>query len=445
MAAALAPELELVPRRYSTISSANPITLSPWQTSVYQAGAHFRQQRWGTRFRTIIAGRRSGKTFEIVPDAVSAAVEMEHANVGYWAPTWSMAKDLLWEPLKRYIPPRYLRSKPSESELVVDLINHSRIFLRSGDNPDRSRGPGWDAAFFDESSFFDAGIVLWEEVVYPALLDRGGSAAFYTTPKGLNWMYDMYLRGLNKAEWPDWQSWQIKTIDGGRVPKNEIDKARRTMDPRRFRQEFEASFEALGNRVYDMFDPTVRSGHVREDIVDNGGDLLVGIDFNVNPMSLVLGTAAGDECHIFDSIAIHSSNTQEAAQELRRRFPERTIIACPDPSGRAKKSSAVGGTTDFTILESFGIICDAPAKAPNVSDRINALQAMFLNAEGKKRLFIHPRAFTLIRALMGQTYKEGTSIPEKEGFDHPNDALGYLVYQRFNLLAGQWYQSRATW
>jgi hypothetical protein len=42
--------------------------------------------------------------------------------------------------------------------------------------------------------------------------------------------------------------------------------------------------------------------------------------------------------------------------------------------------------------------------------------------------------------LDGQTYKEGTSIPDKTlGLDHPVDALGYLVWQRFNLLV-----SRAT-
>jgi hypothetical protein len=49
---------------------------------------------------------------------------------------------------------------------------------------------------------------------------------------------------------------------------------------------------------------------------------------------------------------------------------------------------------------------------------------------------VHPRATALIRALDGLTYKDGTSIPDKaSGLDHLPDALGYLVWQRFNLLA----------
>ena len=41
-------------------------------------------------------------------------------------------------------------------------------------------------------------------------------------------------------------------------------------------------------------------------------------------------------------------------------------------------------------------------------------------------------------SLAGLTYKEGTSIPDKKsGLDHMADALGYLVWQRFNLLATQ--------
>jgi hypothetical protein len=75
-----------------------------------------------------------------------------------------------------------------------------------------------------------------------------------------------------------------------------------------------------------------------------------------------------------------------------------------------------------------------------IVDRVNAVQAMLKDATGRRRLRVHPRALALIKALDGQTYKEGTSIPDKTlGLDHPVDALGYLVWQRFNLLV-----SRAT-
>lgn len=395
------------------------IALSRWQSEVFLCPA---------RFRPVIAGRRAGKTHLMKVELARAAINTSYANVGYWAPTWSMAKDLMWEPLKQFIPKAYLKGKPNETDLTIRLINGSRIVLRSADNPDRSRGWGWDFAALDEFAFMDW--KLWTEVIRPALSDRMGSAIFGTTPYGLNHAYDLYMQGQN-PDFPDWKSWQVTTLQGGRVPKSEVEEARRSLDPRTFRQEYEASFEALGGRVYDMFEKTV---HVQEWVTDLGGDILVGWDFNVNPMCLVLGSGAVDQLHIFDALAVPSSNTQEVAQEVRKRYPDRSIIACPDPSGRARKTSATGGQTDFTLIESFGIRTDAPNAAPAVADRINNVQANFRTADGGVHCYIHPRAQPLIRGLMGQVYKEGTSIPEKGGFDHPNDALGYLEWQRFNRL-----------
>jgi len=164
-------------------------------------------------------------------------------------------------------------------------------------------------------------------------------------------------------------------------------------------------------------------------------ELLVGMDFNVNPMSVTLGVKAGDQLHIFDAIEVATSNTEEVAQMLRQRYPNRRVIVCPDPSGNARKTSAAVGQTDFTILQRQGFYVDAAHKAPLISDRINAVQALLKDAAGTRRLLVHPKARALVRSLDGLTYKEDTSIPDKNsGLDHMADALGYLVWQRFNLL-----------
>ena len=43
-------------------------------------------------------------------------------------------------------------------------------------------------------------------------------------------------------------------------------------------------------------------------------------------------------------------------------------------------------------------------------------------------LFVDPKCKQTIASLERQTYKEGTSQPNKDdGYDHMNDALGYLV------------------
>lgn len=381
-----------------------------------------------SRFRVLVAGRRFGKTYLSCAEMVKRAAGLSNANVHYIAPTYRMAKEIAWAELKRMVPRKHMDGKPNETDLTVRLTNGSSIALRGADNPDSLRGPGRDFVVLDEFAYIYP--QAWTEVLRPSLADRGGGALFITTPAGYNWAYDMYLRGMDRAD--GWRSWQFTTLDGGRVPPEELDEARRTLDPRIFRQEFEASFEALQGRVYANFD---RDKNVSPDVRDTGAEILVGMDFNVNPMSAVIAVRVSDECHVLDALEVATSNTEEVASEIRARYAGRRIIVCPDPSGVARKTSAPVGQTDFTILERAGFTVRAPRSAPPVVDRVNNTQAMLLNGAGRRRVMAHPRAAKLIRALDGLTYKEGTSQVDKSlGLDHVTDALGYLLWQEFNEL-----------
>ena len=105
------------------------------------------------------------------------------------------------------------------------------------------------------------------------------------------------------------------------------------------------------------------------------------------------------------------------------------------PSGKSRQTSAKVGVTDYTILRTAGFEVRAPHAAPPVVDRVNNAQLMFLKDE-RRRVRIHPRCEPLIRALGGLTYKEGTRDRDKaSGYDHITDALDYLLWQEFNVLA----------
>lgn len=400
------------------------VDLSGPQADVFESDA---------RFRVLIAGRRFGKTHLGVAELAGAAGEIPEALCWYVAPTYRQAKTIAWKQLKRMVPRGQMAKAPNETELTVELLNGSQISLKGADKADSLRGPGVDFLVLDEFAQIDP--ESWDAVFRPMLADRLGRALFIGTPRGYNHAYDLYMRG--QGEDPEWQSWQYTTLEGGNVPASEVEAAQRSMDARIFRQEFEASFETLQGRVYDNFS---RDETVDESVVDIvNAELLVGMDFNVDPMSCVLAVRAGDECHVLDALEVPTSNTDEVAAELRRRYPNRYMVVCPDPSGRARKTSAVVGVTDFTILQRYGFYVDAPRGAPPVVDRINAVQTMLKDATGRRRLKIHPRAAKLIRALDGLTYKDdGSRLPDKSGgLDHITDALGYLVWQRFNLLASR--------
>ena len=368
------------------------------------------------RFRVLVAGRRFGKTYLALTELLHASISKPQSINWYVAPTYRQAKQIAWKNLKQMMPPSQIAAT-NETDLSVELNNGTVAALRGADNYDALRGVGLDFVVMDE--FADMHADAWFEVLRPMLADKQGRALWIGTPKGYNHFHDLYRYAQDT---PEWGAWQFTTADGTRVAEDEIAAARRDMGEREFRQEFMATFEALAGRVYSNFD---RDQNV-QDLQDNGGTLYIGMDFNVDPMTAVIAVKAADQLHIIDEIEMGDSNTELMAGEIKRRFKQRNVVVYPDPSGRARKTSAPVGRTDFAILSNAGFDVRAPRQAAPVVDRINTVQAAMKSAEGTRRLFVDRKCKHLIRALDGLTYINNQ--PDKSGgLDHISDALGYLV------------------
>ena len=75
---------------------------------------------------------------------------------------------------------------------------------------------------------------------------------------------------------------------------------------------------------------------------------------------------------------------------------------------------------------------------PFIKDRVATVNALLQNGKGERRLASHARCSRLIECLELQSYDEKTGDPDKQnGYDHMNDALGYLIYREFILLYGR--------
>jgi hypothetical protein len=269
----------------------------------------------------------------------------------------------------------------------------------------------------------------WEMVLRPALSDQGGPAWFITTPAGLNWFHDLWEQA---ADQDDWSTFSYTTIQGGNVPAEEVEAARRTLDERTFRQEYLASFETLSGRVY----PDFSDDNISDSIKDTGGPIMWGTDFNVSVLAGVLGSRVGDTLHIWDEVSVTQTNTDEVCAMLKARFPDRKIIAYPDPTGSARKTSSAG-RTDHEIIRQHGFNCVSPKAPWAVKDKINATNCMIRTANGQIRLFVHPRCKNTIKALKNVTYKQGADdyiIDKSAGIEHWTDGAGYLILSEFNPL-----------
>jgi hypothetical protein len=332
-----------------------------------------------------------------------------------------MAKNIVWRKLKNRLTDLRWVQKYNETELKLELKNGSSISLKGADNYDSLRGTGNHFIVLDE--FADIDPEAWYETLRPTLSDTGGKALFIGTPKGIgNWSYEIYQNSLEDPQ--SWSSWQFTTVEGGNVPESEILQAQRDLDERTFRQEYLATFETYSGRIYYAFDRAHNVQVYNNRIPDV---LYIGMDFNIDPMSAVIAVRKGDSLHVIDEIRMFSSNTQEAVDEIKSRYPSSKIWCYPDPASRQRKTSA-GGVTDMLILQNAGWVVKAPRVHTQIRDRINAVNSRLCDSTGIRHLFVDPKCKYTIEALERHVYKEGTSQPDKDsGYDHMNDALGYMI------------------
>ena len=372
------------------------------------------------RFRTIIAGRRWGKTYLSIRELARFA-RWPQSHCFYVAPSYRMAKQIVWDPLKYRLMDLNWVSKINESDLTITLVNDSKISLRGADNRDSLRGVGLNFIVLDEFAYMDERV--WTEVLRPTLSDKTGHAMFISTPTGKsNWAYDLFHMPRTDAQ--NWAAWQFTSLSGGRISEDEIEQARRDLDERTFRQEYEATFEEYAGRIYYAFS----EANIKSLTVDQPDVIWIGMDFNIDPMSACIGVRLGDDMHIIDEIRMFSSNTAEMAAEIRARYPRSRVTVFPDPAARQRKTSA-GGATDLSILQNAGFQVKAPNAHDAVRDGINSVNSRLADSRGIRHLFVDPRCKYTIESLERHAYKEGTSQPDKDtGYDHMTDALRYMIH-----------------
>ena len=377
------------------------------------------------RFRVLITGRRFGKTYLAINELAKFASRSKQ-KVWYVAPTYRQAKQICWNELKqRLIEHKWVKTI-NNSDLTIILKNNSSITLRGADNEQSLRGVGLNFLVMDE--FADIHKEAWYEVLRPTLSDTGGHALFCGSPRGFgNWSYELFKQGESNKEW---QSFKYTTLEGGQVSSEEIEQAKQDLDVRTFQQEYEATFVNYSGMIYYNFN---RQKNIIEKYERDSAFLHIGLDFNVDPMTAVVCIIEREIVVVVDEIQIYSSNTQEMCEEIKIRYRNKNIVVYPDPSAKQRKTSA-GGFTDISILKNAGFDVRCRNTAPLVRDRINSVNSRLKNVNGKNNLFIVKSCKNVIKSIERQIYKEGTHIPDKDsGYDHMNDALGYLIEFNFPL------------
>ena len=368
------------------------------------------------RQKVVVAGRRWGKSILSLMWLLTKEIQPGERR---WivGPTYRQLKTTTW-PMLRSIMRQYDGAVINESELSIKLPNDSEIALKGAEQENNLRGSGINMVCMEEYSYIKPHV--YEEIIYPMLTTTKGETLFIGTPNSFDHLYDAYLKG--QGDDPEWKSWQYTTVEGGFVTEEEIEKAKATMDETTFKTEFLADFVSTGNRAAYNFD---RKLHVKQ-AEELTADLFWGVDFNVDYMTAVLGCKYSDgTIHYFDEIRQSNSNTDQLALAMKRIAP--SINVYPDSAGRAR--STTSNKIDHIILRDHSYNVIAKKANPPIIDRLNALNRMLQDANGKVRMTVDPKCKYLIKDLeQVQRSRDGKIDKAKDiSLTHALDACSYYI------------------
>lgn len=250
-------------------------------------------EAWGqlARFSVLVWHRRAGKTFFALSRLIYRCLTSKRSDYRafYIAPTYSQAKRLSWDYLKKFV-----RSIPgtaiNEAELRVDLPNGGRIQLLGGEQYDNLRGQYADDVVLDEAAMI-AG-PAWRLVILPMLADRQGHALIIGTPMGrINLFFELFtLAGDMIAEGsPDWFRSTLTYRDTNAIAPEEIRRLQRITNPQEFAQEFECSWTgSIAGAIYATeMDLAESAGRVTMVAADRTYPIFAALDLGWNDTTSV--------------------------------------------------------------------------------------------------------------------------------------------------------------
>ena len=219
----------------------------------------------------------------------------------------------------------------------------------------------------------------------------------------------------------------------GIVSAEEIKIAMDSMDERDYNEQYGGLWETTSGAVYYAFgDDSVISGEV----YDPTRPLMVGSDFNVDPMAWVLAQSpSGKDVVVIDEIWERNTNTQRTLDLLWERYGNHVggWYFFGDASGRSRKTSA--SMSDYLQIRNDARFDGAkvfyPRSNPPVADRVATVNWSLRARSGLRTLKIHERCVHLRNDLQYLAYKAGSREIDDRDPDagHIADALGYIVHQ----------------
>lgn len=397
------------------------------------------------KFRAFVAGFGSGKTFVGSAALCQHAWEWPKINSGYFAPTYAQIRDIFYPTIDEVAFQWGLTTSVHETNHEVSLYNGTQyrgtILGRSMEKPGDIVGFKIGKALVDELDIMAKlkAETAWRKIMARLRYNVDGlknGVDVTTTPEGFKFVYEQFVKRVREK--PELASLyglvQASTYDNGKnLPEDYIPSLRASYPPQLISSYIRGQFTNLASgSVYPNFSRALN--HTGEAIREKE-PLHVGMDFNVLNMTAAISVIRGDlPLTLAEFTKVR--DTPAMARLLRERFLDKghAVTVYPDASG-GNTSSKNASESDLSILKAAGLTIRGNLANPAVKDRVNAVDAMTLNADGQRRWLVNTDACPVLTEAQEQQAWGPNGEPDKTtGHDHPNDAVGYFLVHRYPIV-----------
>ena len=370
----------------------------------------------------LVGGLGSGKTVSFLYKALLCLTKRPGAigksNIGIGYPTYEMGKSLFFFPFCEILDECKINYTSNISNLLIKT-DFGDLHIKSILYPERIVGETFTDAGIDEIDIIPKlkgmrAVNRFRE----RLRGRKDSQLFMvSSPEGFSTCYEVLQEKPN----PGTKLIRAKTTDNIYLSQSYIDDLMSSYDEKMVNAYIRGEFVNLnGIQAYYAFS---RDKHIRKVESPMANDILqIGIDFNVDPMTSVVGYWRGDTLHVFSEYYLRNSNTYQMADLIAINYPDRLLVIYPDCTGSARETNAY--ISDLEILARKGWQL---RYKHGISQRrsLNITNGEFAH----NRIIIDPTCVHLIADLEQVTTDQNGMIEKEKNtmLTHISDALRNII------------------
>ncbi|MCZ7607742.1 MAG: terminase family protein [Planctomycetota bacterium] len=368
------------------------------------------------RFKVLIAGARFGKSLAAARETL---LELLSGTTRGWlvGPTYALTM-----PEFRYIRDDLyarLHAEPAERADPPRLVAPwgGQVIALSAQQPESLLGREIDWLILCEAANLKRD--AFERFLRARLSTRSGRLVVPTTPRGHNWIEQLYERGRDDE--PGWESFRHATWENPNIPASEIESARRSLPQDTFAEQYGGEFTSPAGRVYREFR---RELHVGKLQAPPGALVYKAIDFGyAAPFACLWGAPDADGRLLILHEHYQARQGIDQHAEVIRAVDD-SFVALGCRIGPAFADPA--GALERKLLADAGV---RTLKADNrLRGGIEVVRRLLLpRTDGTPGLLIDAGCVNLLRELECYLWGEDVARPAPgPGDDHALDALRYL-------------------